>query len=195
MNKNIIIGVIVVIVVVLVGIGVFSNGDDEALSGSTETETEETKTTVETVQEQTEEIFNKVPSFALNDYSGSEVTPNDFEGKILVVNSWATWCPFCINELPDFVELQEVFPDDIVVIAIDRSESLTQVRSYTDDRLNITSKLIFLLDPSDSFYRSIGGFSMPETLFVDTEGNIRIHKRGPMDFSEMKEKVESILNS
>ena len=36
---------------------------------------------------------------------------------------------------------------------------------------------------------------MPETLFVDAEGNIRVHKRGPMKLDEMVEKVESILNS
>jgi len=138
--------------------------------------------------------FDQAPSFSLVDYEGNTVTSDDFPGKVLVVNAWATWCPFCVDELPDFGELQEAFPDEIVVIAIDRAESLERARSFSDN-LGVTDKMLFLLDPRDSFYRSIGGFSMPETIFVDSDGNIRIHKRGPMDFNEMKDRVESILNS
>lgn len=148
----------------------------------------------EAVVEEEEQKFDKVPSFSLLDYDGNEVSNKDFEGKILVVNSWATWCPFCVNELPDFGELQEAFEDEIVVIAINRSESTTKAKNYSDD-LNVTSKFIFLQDPKDSFYKSIGGFAMPETLFVDSDGNIIIHKRGPMDVDEMKEKIDSIINS
>jgi len=48
-------------------------------------------------------------------------------------------------------------------------------------------------DPNDSFYKSIGGFAMPETLFIDGEGNIRLHKRGPMTYEEMKVAVEKII--
>ena len=120
------------------------------------------------------------------------VALSDFSGKIIVVNSWAVWCPFCKKELGDFARLQEEFKNDIVVVAIDRQESLKIAKGFTDSE-GITRDLIFLLDPSDSFYRSIGGFSMPETIFVDKEGNIVIHKRGPMEFEEMKEKILSML--
>jgi len=134
---------------------------------------------------------DKVPDFNLEDYSGNIVSLSDFTGKILVLNSWAAWCPFCVEELKDFALLQEEFGDEIVVIAIDRAESLETSKKFSDE-LGVTDKLVFLLDPRDSFYKSIGGFSMPETLFVDGEGNIRIHKRGPMKLNEMREKVLEI---
>ena len=142
--------------------------------------------------EQQEQQLNKAPNFSLEDYDGNMVVLSDFSGKIIVVNSWAVWCPFCKKELGDFARLQEEFKNDIVVIAIDRQESLKIAMEFTDSE-GITHDLILLLDPSDSFYRSIGGFSMPETIFVDREGNIIIHKRGPMDFNEMKEKILSML--
>ena len=176
--------IIIIIVVAVGGIFVLGSGGDNTLP--TEVAQGRAENTEGTEQ------FNKVPQFAFEDNKGNEVTPNDFPGKILVVNSWATWCPFCVDELPDFVELQKNFADDIVVIAIDRAESRSTAVGYTDG-LGVTDDLVWLLDPSDSFYRSIGGFSMPETLFVDSEGNIRIHKRGPMDIKEMTEKVTSIL--
>jgi len=102
-----------------------------------------------------------------------------------VINSWAPWCPFCIDELPDFTTLQGEFGDQIIVIAVNRKESLSVSKKFSDE-LGVTNNMTFLLDPKDSFYQSIGGFSMPETLLVDREGNIRIHKRGPMPLSEMR---------
>jgi len=132
------------------------------------------------------------PQFSLKDYNGETVSLADFSGKTLVVNSWAAWCPFCRKELVDFVTVQKEFGDQVVFIAIDRAESLKVAKKYTDE-LGVTGEMVFLLDPSDSFYRSISGFSMPETIFVDRDGMIRIHKRGPMDASEIREKVQSIL--
>ena len=142
--------------------------------------------------EQQEQQLDKAPNFSLEDYDGNMVALSDFSGKIVIVNSWAVWCPFCKKELGDFARLQEEFKNDIVVVAIDRQESLKIAKGFTDSD-GITDDLIFLLDPSDSFYRSIGGFSMPETIFVNREGDIVIHKRGPMEFEEMKEKILSML--
>jgi len=177
MNKNIIIGIIILVVILLGGLS-FRGGGEES-------DTDQLGNTQE-------ERYDKVPDFAFEDYEGNIVTPADFPGKALVINSWAVWCPFCVDELPDFGELQEEFNDEIVVIAIDRAESLSKVKEFTDN-LGVTDTMVFLLDSDDSFYQSIGGFSMPETLFVDAESNVRIHKRGPMKLPEMIDKVNSIL--
>jgi len=136
--------------------------------------------------------LEKAHDFALQDYNDNTVKLADFAGKPLVINSWAAWCPFCRKELPDFVTAQEEFGDKVVIIAIDRSESLAVAKGFTDQQ-GTTGKLVFLLDPSDSFYQSIGGFSMPETIFVNKDGNIVDHKRGPMDLNEIRQKIEKIL--
>ena len=117
---------------------------------------------------------------------------SDFRGKAVVVNAWASWCPFCAEELVDFAALQEEFGDKIAVIAIDRAEPLETTKNFSDKN-GVTDKMIFLLDPGDSFYQSIGGFSMPETIFVDKDGLIRDHKRGPMKLEEMRRRTETIL--
>lgn len=133
----------------------------------------------------------KAPDFHLQDYSGKTVNLSDFAGKPLVVNSWAAWCPFCREELPNFTTVQKELGDQVVIIAIDRAESLAVAKGYTDQQ-GTTNNLIFLLDPGDSFYQSIGGFSMPETIFVDKNGNIIDHKRGPMTVPEMRERIKKI---
>jgi len=122
----------------------------------------------------------------------NENTLAAFRGKPVVANVWATWCPFCVNELPDFVEVQKEFGDEVIIIAINRKESPTQVSRFIGE-LGIADDLTFLLDPNDSFYREIGGFSMPETIFVDRDGIIQFHKRGPMDADEIRERLQAIL--
>ena len=127
--------------------------------------------------------------FRLKDYNGNEVALADFHGRNVVVNSWASWCPFCKKELPDFASVKKEFGDQIAIVAIDRGESLEVAKRYSDE-LGITNDLIFLLDPDDSFYQSIAGFSMPETIFVDKDGLIRDHKRGPMDREEFRRRIQ-----
>lgn len=136
--------------------------------------------------------FDRFASASLTNYEGNAVSLEEFQGIPLVINSWAVWCPFCVKELSDFAELQKEFGDQITVIAIDRQEPLAKAKGFTDE-LGITDDMLFLLDPSDSFYKSIGGFSMPETIFVNSVGEIVVHKRGPMELEEMREHVNKII--
>lgn len=136
--------------------------------------------------------LGKVAEFTFEDYQGNQVSIADFLGTPMVLNSWAAWCPFCREELPDFATVQKEFGDQVVIIAIDRAESLETAKKYTD-QLGVTDDLIFLLDPKDEFYKAIGGFSMPETIFVDKDGNIRQHRRGPMDVSEIRQRVSNLI--
>jgi len=132
------------------------------------------------------------PEFSLEDYEGNTISSADFAGKPIVINSWAKWCPFCVKEIPAFVQAQKELGDKVVIVLINRSESLNVAKSYTDE-LGVTDDLIYLLDPGDSFYQSLGGFSMPETIFVDSDGNIRFHKRGPMEKEEILELIQTHL--
>lgn len=136
----------------------------------------------------------RAPNFSLQDYSGKTVSLVDFAGKPMVINSWAAWCPFCRKELVDFAAAQKEFGDDVIIIAIDRAESRETAKKYTDE-LGVTNGMVFLLDPSDSFYQSINGFSMPETIFVDKNGNIAEHKRGPMEINEIRQKIQKLFSS
>jgi len=137
--------------------------------------------------------LDRFSQITLTDYDGNTKSLGDWSGKMLVVNSWAVWCPFCVKELSDFAALQKAFPDEIAVIAIDRAESLEKVQGFTDG-LGISEDMIFLMDRKDDFYKAVGGFSMPETVFIDKDGTVVFHKRGPMTFEEMKEQVEKLLN-
>ncbi|MCH7604712.1 TlpA family protein disulfide reductase [Patescibacteria group bacterium] len=180
MSSTVIIAIIGVIVVIIGGVFFLSQSSPSSLQDGGER------------VEQVEEQVRRVPNLSFQDYSGNTVKLRDFTGTPLVVNSWAVWCPFCVKELADFAQVKKELDDQFVFIAVDRAESLELVKSFTDD-LGVTDDLLFVLDPSDSFYRAIAGFSMPETIFVNRDGEIVLHKRGPMSADEFREKIQLIL--
>lgn len=123
------------------------------------------------------------------DLSGAPVSLGAFDGKILVVNAWASWCPFCIDELSDFNTLAKTYADQgVVVIAINRAESPDTVRAYIE-HIGSPEHIVFLLDPSDHFYKTIGGFSMPETQVYNREGALITHRRGAVTYQDMNDLI------
>lgn len=179
MNKNFITLALILIVLTAGGVFLFRGGNAGEESAS-KTPSPAGKTDLD-----------RFSAIALTDYDGNAVSLGGYRSKPLVVNAWAVWCPFCRAELADFAALQEEFPD-IAVIAIDRAEGANVARSFTDE-LGITDMMTFLLDPKDDFYRQLGGFSMPETIFISKEGRIVFHKRGPMTLPEMRAFVNEHL--
>lgn len=130
-----------------------------------------------------------VSDIAFRTLEGGEIRLSDFRGTFLLVNTWASWCPFCLKELPDFISLKKEYGDDLVILAVNRGEKPEIAKKYAED-LKLGNTLIVFLDPDDALYKEIGGFSMPETIFVDREGLIREHKRGPMTLEEMRRRVK-----
>lgn len=138
--------------------------------------------------------LDKAPTFSLPSLSGETVTLSDIEAPLTIVNIWASWCPFCTKELPDFATLQKEFPNKIRVIAINRGESRQTAKRFVS-QAGIADDLTYLLDPDESYYRRMGGFAMPETLFLDAEKRILRHHRGPLSLAQMRRIVNQHLNT
>lgn len=136
----------------------------------------------------------QVPDLLLHALDGRGVRLHDVRGTPLVVNSWAAWCLFCEKELLDLAAVQQEYGDRVRFIAIDRGEDRATVQEYLE-RLGLSDDLLVLLDPDDAFYRSIGGFSMPETLFVRADGTLQFHKRGVMTREEIQARTAELVAS
>ena len=113
--------------------------------------------------------YGEVPNFKLYDYLGRPHLRSEFSGYPLVINSLAADTPFSGEELQAFATMQSELGEKNVILAINRGEPLSLAKNFTD-RIGVTGSLIFLVDPGDTFYKAIGGYTMPETLFVDKEG-------------------------
>lgn len=129
------------------------------------------------------------------DLEGNPFTFDEFRGQVRVVNSWASWCPFCTQELADFEQLAKEFGDqNVAVIAINRKEPKERASAFLASAGSFPS-IHFAIDLTDAYYISIGGFSMPETVFYDARGNIVVHKRGFMNVNEMRLHTTTAINS
>lgn len=170
----ILVAIIAVVALITFLIGGFSSGNQTA------------KTVAERLQPD--------GSLPYTDMDGNPVDLTNYEGKTLIVNSWATWCPFCVSELPDLNKVAEKYKnEDVIVIAINRKEPPKTARAFVKHVGN-PENVIFLLDQRDQFYKSIGGFSMPETIFYEANGDVSFHKRGSMTFKEMQQRIDKVLD-
>ncbi len=111
------------------------------------------------------------PNFLLSDYDGNAVRLEDFRGKVVLLNFWATWCTACEAEMPDMNLLAKLHPDDLVVVAVNRGEGKGDAKKWSDAR--DLDNLVFLIDPRESIsgtYRLPN--SMPVSFFIDATGRV-----------------------
>ena len=91
------------------------------------------------------------------------------EGKPMVVNLWATWCPPCIREMPVFEQAQQEL-DDITFVFVNQGENAQHVRRFLEEHtLNLDN---VLLDASNALGEVTGSMAMPTTLFYDASGRL-----------------------
>jgi len=140
------------------------------------------------------QIGQLAPDFALEDSDGNIVKLSDFRGdKSVLINVWAAWCPFCVDEIPDIELAAQKYNDDLVVLFINRGESKSVAFDYlaTGLREPIEIKSPILFDPAEDVYRGYNSFGMPVSFFIDKDGIIRDKKSG---FMIPTERIENLLS-
>lgn len=132
----------------------------------------------------------------LTDYAGKNVRfeqfVSGFNRKPLVVYFWATWCPYCKAEFVDLSLLKQQMGDRIEIIAINRGEGVTDARQFTD-ALALPAGISYLLDSGDALFKKLGGYAMPETVFINTAGENIFQKHGPISKDELNAEAAQAL--
>jgi thiol-disulfide isomerase/thioredoxin len=122
-----------------------------------------------------EEIGRPAPSFQLNDMEGRLVSLEDFKGKVVLLDFWATWCGPCRMTMPELERLQQEHPDDFVLLAINLGDDEKEIESYMQSR-RIQTRV--LLDSDSAVGRSYGTSSIPVQFIIDKEGILRHRQVG-----------------
>jgi len=129
------------------------------------------------------------PDFTFTDLNGKEHKLSDYRGKIILLNVWATWCPPCIFEIPQMVELARRDPDGLVFIGLsvdDRPEPIGKFLNGLpkDVRANIElSNVIFSHDKDKAMSKDILNITKyPETLIIDKDGHVKSRIEGVVDW-------------
>ncbi|MEM7043765.1 MAG: TlpA disulfide reductase family protein [Pseudomonadota bacterium] len=111
-----------------------------------------------------------VPALAFLDAEGNERSLEDFQGRVVVLNLWATWCAPCRKEMPSLDRLQAALGGDdfeVVALAVDRGD-LTKVLSFYDE-VGIQDLAVYH-DKTAKAGRTLRAPGLPTTLIIDREG-------------------------
>jgi len=140
--------------------------------GESESKTNESSAdAVKSSESETVSSYPKAPDFTLKDLNGNDVKLSDYDGKLVFVNFWATWCPPCRAEIPGFIKMYDQYKDqglEILGISTDR-EGKSVVQPFVDKNKVNYPILLFNMDVINAY----GGITgIPTTFIVNQKGEI-----------------------
>lgn len=112
-----------------------------------------------------------VPEIEFLDAEGDAMTLEDFRGRMVVLNLWATWCAPCRREMPSLDRLQARLGGDqleVVALSQDRGDSLEKIREFYDE-VGVRHLAIYR-DPQASVARALRAPGLPTTIVIDADG-------------------------
>lgn len=182
---------ILVMVVGFVGYGMLSG------KGKAQNEVPQNKTTASEVSP-----VKETPSLMLKDYDATVYTDAQEQvsltqiaaGKPLVINFWATWCPYCIEEMPDYQRLYNEYADRVSFAFIDQTdgnrETVAMAQAWLQE--NGYAELPAYYDTELDASSTFGARSLPTTIVVSADGQIVSATAGMIDAAAMRSLLDTL---
>ncbi|MDD4437577.1 MAG: TlpA disulfide reductase family protein [Tissierellia bacterium] len=150
------------------------NDVQEAIDEAQETN-DETKNTKEPVI---------APDFELTSMEGSVIKLSETRDKNVILNFWYTGCVFCVTEMPDLQKLQETYPDDLLLLAINVGESKEVIEDFMDEN-NLSFTV--LQDEDMLVAYDYGIRSFPTTIAINKKGEVVSGYIGMLTYEQMEQ--------
>jgi peroxiredoxin len=138
-------------------------------------------------------VGDRAPKFSIVTDNGQQISADEFGGKVLVLNFWATWCPPCLDEIPSLDAMaKQLAPKGVVVLAISVDRNAAAYERFLKQ-----ARVSFLTarDPEARISASYGTFKYPETYVIDAGGRVRQKHIGPRNWlePEILQSIEALL--
>lgn len=130
------------------------------------------------------------PNFRLQTLDGDEMLLSDLRGRPVFINFWATWCFFCISEMPAIQKLATEYGDDAVILGVNVAEPVEDAQTFATN-FEITYPL--LLDSDREVTEAYQVRSMPTSVFVDASGVIQAFGFGAMFPDQIRENLDPLV--
>ncbi|MBQ7873566.1 MAG: TlpA family protein disulfide reductase [Oscillospiraceae bacterium] len=169
--------------------------DNNDLSGaSSESGAENTSVTGEDSSASSSEEEIIAPDFTVYDADGNAVNLSDFAGKPVVINFWATWCGYCVQEMPEFEKAFAEYGDEVVFMMINvtdgASETKEEAMAFIEEN-GYTFPVYYDTDLSATY--AYGAYSLPATGFVTPSGIFAGGQIGAMSEEKIFSYIEQLL--
>jgi len=133
------------------------------------------------------------PNLRLKTIDGHTFNLEDYKGKVVLLNFWATWCPPCRQEIPDLIKYQRAYHRRLQVVGVTYPpENLSRVRQFARHaRMNYP----IALGSKETKLRFASSETLPITVIIDAQGNLRDVIEGIVYRDEFEEKVKPMLSA
>lgn len=134
----------------------------------------------------------QLPNISFYNLQQQSVNLNDFAGKPLVINLWASWCPPCRREMPAFAKAQSQIPE-LSIVMLNQGEDAQTVATFLQQQ-----QLAFqhvLLDAHSQTMSEFGASGLPTSLFFSADGKLFYAHMGEMTLPRMKDIVQSMRHA
>jgi len=123
------------------------------------------------------------PPFTVTDLSGAARALADYQGKVLVLHFWASWCPFCRREVPKLKQVRSDWPEEqVAILAVSTDEDLDRLRAFLRQE---TLPYPVVADAQADFVTSdqYGVSGIPVTYVISPDGHIAAALHGSSDIA------------
>ena len=138
----------------------------------------------------------KTPDFIMQDAAGNNVNLSNLFGKPIVLNFWASWCPPCKAEMPDFNTVFEELGEDVHFVMLDAVDGVRETRekgeAYVTEQ-GFTFPVYYDMEQDAVIQYGIRAF--PTTVFIDSEGYIVAGVEGSIDENTLRRGIDLILEA
>jgi cytochrome c biogenesis protein CcmG, thiol:disulfide interchange protein DsbE len=146
-----------------------------------------------TLSERVITVGDRAPDFSIVTDSGRTVTRENFGGRVLVLNFWATWCPPCIEEMPSLDQFQKrLAANGVVVVGVSVDRNEKAYKAFLD-----RAKVSFQTarDPEARISADYGTFKYPETYIINSKGEVIEKFIGPENWldEQLVERIRRLL--
>lgn len=134
------------------------------------------------------------PAFKLEDLHGKSRDSKEWQGKVMMVNFWASWCPPCVREIPAFIKLQAAYAGQglvIVGIALDTKQNIVD---FTDP-MDINYPVLLPEQQGIALAKAFGNRLgvLPYTVIIDRSGKIIYTQRGELTYDLAAKVIKPLL--
>jgi len=131
------------------------------------------------------------PAFSLPDLNGRTLNLADYKGKVILLDFWATWCGPCRIEIPGFIELQNRYRDQgLLIIGISMDKGPEPVREFYEE-FKMNYPVVMADDKVSELYGGVWG--LPTAFLIGRDGRIYAKHLGAMNISVLEEEVRELL--